>query len=180
MAETKHIDLDAAVGRNLAVGGAMTVKGHSVLDGNLLVKGWLDAPNMRGPDRGMYATEELLKKRWPHPHSGWRAYVGASIAEAVLYLGYRGEWSEIGPADLDPNIEVDLTKVDALEDRVDNLSDRINQIREGIARINTEVVGLKQFAEEHEDRIAALEGATGQGVAVQALTNPEIDEIFDF
>lgn len=173
MAETKHIDLDAAVGRNLAVGGAMTVKGHSVLDGNLLVKGWLDAPNMRGPDRGMYATEELLKKRWPHPHSGWRAYVGASIAEAVLYLGYRGEWSEIGPADLDPNIEVDLTKVDALSKKVEDIWDTV------VAHDN-DISCLKQFGEDHEDRITALEGAQGQGVAVQALTNPEIDEIFDF
>lgn len=39
---------------------------------------------------------------------------------------------------------------------------------------------VRQSLSSAEDRIAALEGATGQGVAVQALTNPEIDEIFDF
>lgn len=70
--------------------------------------------------------------------------------------------------------------VKAVSDVSDAVATRTENNFQTLIAHNTELVNLKQFAEEHEDRITALEGATGQGVAVQALTNPEIDEIFDF
>ena len=59
--ESKHIDGDATVGRNAAIGGDATVQGKTHLKGNVKVDGWLEAKNIKAANKGLFVTIEKLK-----------------------------------------------------------------------------------------------------------------------
>ena len=88
---TKQIDGDVAVGRNITVGGKTTVRGSATIGHNLKVEGWLDAPNVKGPNKGLFKTPLQLRAAYPHPHEGWWALVGDTLP-AQLYMADGGAW----------------------------------------------------------------------------------------
>lgn len=89
--ETLHIDGDASVGRNVAVGGRATVQGDMVIKHNLKVEGRLDAPNKTDANKGVFETVEALRLEYPKPANGWYALVGDGN-EKDLYAGKNGAW----------------------------------------------------------------------------------------
>ena len=50
----------ANISRNANVGSHANVNGDVTVGHNLVVKGWVDAPNIKGPLKGLYASEETL------------------------------------------------------------------------------------------------------------------------
>lgn len=89
------MDGDVAVGRNLTVGGQSSFKGKGVFDHDLRVKGWLDADNIKGMCKGLYATVEKLNETYPRPMPGWFALVGDTLP-ADVYRYKDGKWVATG------------------------------------------------------------------------------------
>lgn len=88
---TKQIDGDVSVGRNVSVGGGVNVQGSQRVGHNLTVEGWLEAKNIKGPNKGIFTTEVKLRTAYPHPHDGWWALVGNTLP-APLYIADGGTW----------------------------------------------------------------------------------------
>lgn len=89
---TKDIGGDFSVGRNLTAGGNVTARGNARVGHNLRVDGWLEAPNIVGPLKGLYASGTSLKEAYPEPRPGWWALVGATLPADV----WRAERDERG------------------------------------------------------------------------------------
>lgn len=104
---TKQIDGDVAVGRNVIVGGKATFRGSTTIGHNLIVEGWLDAKNIKGPDKGLYRSVTKLREAYPRPHDGWCALVGESLP-AQLYIAEHGAWIDTGNTAGNPTIESDV------------------------------------------------------------------------
>lgn len=81
---TKQIDGDVAVGRNVSAGGDATIQGNVRIGHNLKVEGWLDARNIKGPNKGIFLDVTKLREAYPLPHDGWWALVGNTLP-APLY-----------------------------------------------------------------------------------------------
>lgn len=70
---------NANISRNANVGGHANVNGDVVVGHNLFVKGWIDATNIKGTCKGLFASEETLKAAYPKPMPGWFALVGDTL-----------------------------------------------------------------------------------------------------
>lgn len=88
------IDGDLAVSRNAEVGGDVDIHGKARVAGSLKVEGFLDAPNIKGVVKGLFATEEELKREYPNPGPGWCAIVLADDERGFLYLVKNREWKK--------------------------------------------------------------------------------------
>lgn len=73
---------------------------------DLKVEGWLDAPNIRGFLKGLYASPEDLYDAWPRPANGWAALVGDTLP-ARVYRAWEGRWIWTGQTGGAPQIEGD-------------------------------------------------------------------------
>ena len=90
-ANNRSIGGDVSVGRNANVGGKAVVQGSVIINHSLRVKGYLDAPNIMGANKGVFATENTLNAAYPNPHNGWVAGVlGDGVID--MYLGSGGAW----------------------------------------------------------------------------------------
>ena len=137
---TKQIDGDVAIGRDANVGGNATVRGSLKVGHNLTVEGWLDAKNIKGPNKGLFKTAAQLREAYPNPHEGWWALVtiDGSVASdhlGQLYVADGGAWvaqvDSKGNPLLRGNPVVDSTKyIDAL--RVD-----VNKNKEDIRSLGS-------------------------------------------
>ena len=50
--KTTEIEGDVSVGRHVSIGGNANVQGNATVKKNLKVEGWLDAKNIKGPNKG--------------------------------------------------------------------------------------------------------------------------------
>lgn len=91
----RKIDGDIDVGRNVAIGGDMLMQGKSHYKGDVRIDGWLDAENIKGPNKGLFTTLEGLKRAYPHPKDGWWAVVSKSLP-GPIYVGDKGQWVRAG------------------------------------------------------------------------------------
>lgn len=82
---------DVAVGRHVTAGGNAEVKGSVCIEKDLIVKGWLDAPNIKRMHKGFFSSEAGLVDAYPRPQPGWWALVGTMLP-AQLYLSQGGSW----------------------------------------------------------------------------------------
>lgn len=73
----------------------LKVSGDGVVKGNLRIEGWLEAPNIKGFLKGLFATTEDLFKMYPRPRTGWAALVGDTLPAAV-YTASDGVWHATG------------------------------------------------------------------------------------
>ena len=89
---------DLGIGRHVAVGGDVVVQGNSLSKGDLRVEGWLDAPNIRHPNKGLFASEEELFAAYPVPQNGWWAIVGKTSNGKTYYVR-DGKWEASGEND---------------------------------------------------------------------------------
>lgn len=95
--KTTAIEGDVAIGRHVAMGGNALIQGNATIKKNLKVEGWLDAPNIKGSDKGMFNTLTLLRASYPQPSDGWWALVGTSFP-LKMYSGRGGQWVDTGVA----------------------------------------------------------------------------------
>lgn len=186
-----EVDGDVAVGRHVTTGGNATVRGGLKVGKNLTVDGWLEARNIKGANKGIYASVEALRESHPRPHDGWFAGVPATAEEVTnlglaaeegrawfrMYIGRGGEWV-CEPIDKLYEITVDNNEVERLREETERLQDSVDDLREeiletvgqpdGIAPLDSE--GL--IAKEHmpggyasrtdvDSSVDALKDATG-------------------
>lgn len=103
---TKQIDGDVSVGRNVTAGGDATVRGDMNVGHNLKVDGWLEARNVKGPGKGLFADETALKEAYPHPQRGWYALVGDSLPADVWRVDTKGRWTPTGEKGGQPSLQL--------------------------------------------------------------------------
>ena len=84
---TKQIDGDVSVGRDVNIGGKATIRGSAKVGHNLTVDGWLEAKNIKGPNKGLFKTAAQLREAYPNPHKGWWALVTIEGSVASDHLG---------------------------------------------------------------------------------------------
>lgn len=94
---TKQIDGDVAVSRDVNIGGKATIRGSAKVGHNLTVDGWLEAKNIKGPNKGLFKTAAQLREAYPNPHEGWWALVtveGSAASDHLgqLYVADGGTW----------------------------------------------------------------------------------------
>ena len=117
--KTTQIDGDVSVGRNVSLGGKAEIAGSAHIGHNLKVDGWLEAPNIKGANKGIFLTVQELREAYPVPHDGWMAGVGASTP-FTAYVGKGGDWVATGGT-----IEVTVDMTEEIEQARD---DALNQI----------------------------------------------------
>lgn len=125
--KNEAIQGNLSTSRDITAGGHLNVHGNSVFDHNVVIKGWLDAKNIKGPCKGLYASLDALKEAYPRPMPGWYALVGNTLP-ADVYRSDGGEWVATGEQGGEVNLYLDQ-----LEEDVANLDDDVKDIQEFIA-----------------------------------------------
>lgn len=120
----QSIQGNLSVSRDITTGGHLTARGNSVFDHNVIIKGWLDAKNIKGPCKGLYASVEKLEAAYPKAMPGWYALVGDTLP-ADVYRAEGGEWVGTGEKGGEVNLYLDQ-----LEEDVANLDDEVKDIQE--------------------------------------------------
>ena len=147
------IDGDLAVSRNAEIGGDADIHGKARVAGSLKVEGFLDAPNIKGAVKGLFATEEELKREYPNPRPGWCAIVLADDERGFLYLAKNREWEkqseEAKPFDfIADSVSVFASKGELgdLENKVNANADDIYHLKYGMEfRLEDEVAELMLY-----------------------------------
>ena len=99
-----QLDGDLSLGRNLSMGGDLACQGNASLGGDLKIRGWLEAPNVKHVNKGMFSTEENLRETYPVPRNGWWAIVGDELP-GPIYVGWKGKWIPTGKTGGNPTID---------------------------------------------------------------------------
>lgn len=138
---------DANISRNANVGGHANVNGDVTVGHNLIVKGWVDAPNIKGPLKGLYASGEALKAAYPRPMPGWFALVGNTLPAQVWRVD-GGKWTPTGETGGEFNLWLDQLQTDVDDIRSEaettrtaldkEISDRTTADTDLVTRINNE------------------------------------------
>lgn len=136
--KTTQIDGDVSVGRNVSLGGKAKIAGSVSIGHNLKVDGWLEAPNIKGANKGIFLTVQELREAYPNPHDGWMAGVGASTP-FTAYVGKGGDWVATSGT---IEVNIDLPEIEA-----------------AIEGIEEDVEANSQSMEALEERASALESA---------------------
>lgn len=146
--KTTQIDGDVSIGRNLSMGGKANIQGSVHVGHNMRVDGWLEAPNIKGANKGIYLTVEELRRAYPNPHDGWLAGVGASTP-FTAYVGKGGDWVASGGQ---IEINVDLSQY---TEEVEQLRQDIIAVNGGLGSANAEIAELlKRIKGESENSSA--------------------------
>lgn len=95
MSNKNDIQGNCNISRNVTVGSHATIGGDLSVGHNVRIKGWLEAPNVKGALKGLYSTEASLSEAYPHPQPGWFALVGSTLPAAV-YRVDGGKWVATG------------------------------------------------------------------------------------
>ena len=98
MSTVNVIDLngsDVQNARDVSIGGKALVDGNVTIGHNLKVEGWLEAPNVKATNKGVFLTLPALEAAYPHPMEGWIAGVVVSGSNNVeLYVATGGSWTD--------------------------------------------------------------------------------------
>lgn len=94
---TKNTEIEGslAVGKNIFGGGNMTVRGNARFGHNVKIEGWLEAPNIKDINKGIFLTYQELLAHYPKPHDGWLAGVVETVdneTQISAYVGTGGQW----------------------------------------------------------------------------------------
>lgn len=100
----ENIQGGLSVSQDITAGGDLSVRGDSIFDHDVVVKGWLDAHNLKHVNKGMFQTLDSLKKSYPVPKNGWWAIVGDTLPGPV-YVGWNGKWVATGKEGGNPTID---------------------------------------------------------------------------
>lgn len=163
--KTTEIEGDVAIGRHVTAGGNATIQGNATVKKNLKIEGWLDARNIKGPNKGIFLTAEKLREAYPLPHDGWWALVGNTLP-APLYIADGGAWVATGESAGNPTIDsqqyndavaaldADLKKVagdvtankasiEQIRTQVNGIGTQVNTLNNDVGTLKTDVAGMK-------------------------------------
>lgn len=171
--KTTEIEGDVAIGRHVTAGGNATIQGNTTVKKNLKVEGWLDARNIKGPNKGIFLDVTKLREAYPLPHDGWWALVGNTLP-APLYIADGGAWVATGESAGNPTIDsqqyndavaaldADLKElakdVSANAQSIEQIRTQINTIGSSVNTLTSDVSGLKTRVSSAETRISTAEG----------------------
>lgn len=171
--KTTEIEGDVAIGRHVTAGGNATIQGNTTVKKNLKVEGWLDARNIKGPNKGIFLDVTKLREAYPLPHDGWWALVGNTLP-APLYIADGGAWVATGETAGNPTIDsqqyndavaaldADLKElakdVSANAQSIEKIRTQINTIGSSVNTLTSDVSGLKNRVSNAETRISTAEG----------------------
>lgn len=186
--KTTQIDGDVSVGRNVAAGGKLDVAGSATIGHNLKVDGWLEAPNIKGANKGVFLTVQALREAYPNPHDGWMAGVGASTP-FTAYIGNGGDWVATGGT---IEVTVDMSQytegVEQLQEDIDEVAARVQTAETNINSHTQQLTTLgnqlnnvqntanaaKNKADTNETNITALaQQMSNAAAAILSLTTDE-------
>lgn len=199
--KTTELEGDLSVGRHLGVGGNANVQGNATVKKNLKVEGWLDAKNIKGPNKGIFLDVVKLREAYPLPHDGWWALVGKSLP-APLYVADGGAWVATGEnagnptidsqqyndavQELDADLKGVSSKVTANAESIKNLQTYINTIGETVNTHTVDITNLKERMTNTETVINARGRANGIATLgtdgkVPAVQLPSfVDDVVEF
>lgn len=176
----------ANISRNLNVGGQANINGSTTIGHNLIVKGWLDAKNIKGPNKGIFLTAAKLREAYPLPHDGWWALVGNTLP-APLYISDGGAWVNTGETAGNPTIDSEQYNeaVADLDSRLTELSKSVNSngndialIKNSISTLITNVNNATEAANAAQTKSqSALNTAASASAAVIALESRHSSDI---
>lgn len=146
--KNEKFDGSVIIGRDLTLGGGVVTKGSSTFEKNLRVEGWLDAPNLRGACKGLFATEEKLNEMYPNPEDGMWAMVGETIP-AYVYMAENGEWVDTG--NLTDGINVNIHDSDIVIN-IDELREYIENVE---GALETAMDNLREEQQRADNQIKA-------------------------
>lgn len=147
--KTTQIDGDVSIGRNASIGGQASISGSATIGHNLKVNGWLDAPNIKGVVKGVFLSEESLKRSYPRPLDGWLAGVGSSTPFDA-YIGYDGEWQPTkGKIDIGADTSY-AEEVSGMRDDIDDFGKEVEAISHAVDNHTTQLTS-------HHERLDVLE-----------------------
>lgn len=153
------IDGDLAVSRNAEIGGDADIHGKARVAGGLKVEGFLDAPNIKGAVKGLFATEEELKREYPNPRPGWCAIVLADNKSGFLYLAKNREWEKQSEEAKPFDFIVDSINVFASKSEIEEAKQELSEaIRLNLDDINAETNRATEA--ENEIKAKALKADT--------------------
>lgn len=154
---TKQIDGDVAVGRNVNIGGKANIRGSAKIGHNLKVEGWLDAPNVKGPNKGLFKTAVQLREAYPNPHEGWWALVGDTLP-AHVYMADGGSWVAQTNADGTPKLAGNPT-IDSTEymEAVEQMTADLDDVKIDVNQNKEDIRNLRSTLTTHGDQINNLQ-----------------------
>ena len=154
---TKQIDGEVAIGRGASIGGNARIRGSATVGHNLRVDGWLDAPNIKGPNKGLFRTGGELKSAYPHPREGWWALVGDTLP-AQVYIAHGGSWyaqtNEDGSAKTAGNPTIESTY---LTEEVEKLGEDVDELKRRVGETETEIGELQSGQRIQDGKIGQIE-----------------------
>lgn len=171
--KTTEIEGDVAISRHVTTGGNATIQGNTTVKKNLKVEGWLDARNIKGPNKGIFPDVTKLHETYPRPHNGWWALVGNTLP-APLYIVDGGAWVATGETAGNPTIdssqyneavaELDTrltrleTEVHANNQSIEQIRTQIDTVSRSVDTLTSDVSGLKTRVTNTETRLSTAEG----------------------
>lgn len=185
--KTTQIDGDVSVGRNVAIGGKADIAGSVSIGHNLKVDGWLEAPNIKGANKGIFLTVQELREAYPVPHDGWMAGVGASTP-FTAYVGKGGDWVATGGtievtvdmsqytegvAQLQEDIDEVAARVRTAETNINSHTQQLTTLGQQLNNVQNTTNAAKSKADTNETNITAL--AQQMSTAAAALQSLSTD-----
>lgn len=174
---TKQIDGDVAISRHASIGGRARVRGSARIDHNLIVEGWLDAPNIKGVAKGLFGSLDELQGSYPHPEAGWWALVGDTLP-AALYVANGGKWEATGKSAGEPTVDCEsyLRETEALQDAVDELGadvdalqTEIGGVKRSVTNLSTRVGNLETGLSDTQTSLNEFKGSVGKASGIAPL-----------
>lgn len=167
----------ANVSRNANVGGHANVNGDVTVGHNLIVKGWIDAPNIKGPLKGLYASGEALKAAYPRPMPGWFALVGNTLP-AQVWRVEGGKWTPTGETGGEFNLWLDQLETDVSDIRSETEATRKALDKEVADRTSADSALGTRINSEATARSTA-DSALGTRIDNEATTRSAADSALD-
>lgn len=181
--KTTAIDGDLAVGRNVSIGGKATIQGKTHFKGRVKIDGWLEARNIQGANKGMFATLEKLQAAYSLPHDGWWAIVGDTLP-GPIYVAEGGKWLATGEVGGNPTIDSEefieattglISSVEALESAVKDIEEYQNTQDTEIDGVADRVAALERSTNSMQTELEALKDEAWTPISMTALTDEDID-----
>lgn len=159
---TKQIDGDVAISRNVRIGGKATVRGSVTVGHNLKIEGWLDAVNIKGPNKGLFKTAAQLREAYPNPHEGWWALVGNTLP-AQVYIADGGSWTASKSAEGNPilagNPTIDSSECVGAIEAVEDMAAELDTVKANVGQNTEDIRDLRSSHTTQGNHINLLQTA---------------------
>lgn len=191
----RAVNGSVSVSRNANVGGDATVEGSAVIGHNLRVEGWLEAKNIKGPNKGMFVSADRLREMYPRPMPGWWALCGLSLPAPLYIADYTTsgiEWVNTGTTAGNPTVACEVyneavklldeaTKANAAEisknrKAINDIHDEIVAICRSVIRMEDEHKEMKELVEGFDSRVTKAQN-TAEAAMPPTITLGELDTL---